>query len=312
MTSIPSSPPVEVSVVIVSWNTRALLETCLASVDGPAAGSAIDVVVVDNASEDGSAEMVRRNFQNVRLIENDENVGYARANNQGIRAGRSDFVLLLNSDTQLRHGVIERLASFLRANPEVAAVGPRVANPDGSLQTSCYPTPTLFREFWRLFHLDALLPLGSYAMSRWDQIRPQEVEILLGACILVRREAMERVGLLNETYFMYSEDLDLCYRLRRDGGRIFWYPSAEIVHHGGQSTRQVSRQMFLQLYRSKLAFFRLYYGGLTAAVYKLILLAASLARLGLSPLAALLCSRNRTLDIEQAYNYRQLIRALLS
>ncbi|HUF40047.1 MAG TPA: glycosyltransferase family 2 protein [Anaerolineales bacterium] len=312
MNPFPEEHQEGVSVVIVSWNTRALLKGCLASIERPVEGPAVDVIVVDNASGDGSAEMVRRDFPHVRLIENEENDGYAKANNQGIRTGCSEYVLLLNSDAALRPGAIQLLAGFLQTNPKVSAVGPRVTNPDGSLQTSCYPTPTLFREFWRMFHLDALIPLGSYAMSRWEQDRPREVEILLGACILVRRAALEHVGLLNEIYFMYSEDLDLCHRLRKAGGKIFWVPGAEILHHGGRSTRQISREMFLQLYRSKLMFFRIYYGGLSASIYKLILLAASIARLSLRSLAPLLVSRDRSEDAEQAYNYRQLIRTLLS
>lgn len=298
--------------MIVNWNTRDLLERCLVSVDVPVPGLTTDVVVVDNASTDGSQEMVRQKFPDVRLIENSTNVGFAHANNQGIREGNAAMVLLLNADAQLQQSALEHLVHFLQANPEATAVGPRIIHPDGSLQISCYPTPTLLREFWRLFHLDALIPLGSYPMSRWDPACPRMVDVLLGACILVRREALERIGLLNEAYFMYSEDLDLCYRLRKVGGKIFWHPVAEIIHHGGQSTRQVSRQMFLRLYHSKLAFFRIYYGGLSASLYRVILLAASFARLAFSPLLALFSSRDHDQDTELAHNYRQLIRTLLS
>jgi len=306
----PGAAPA-VSIVIVSWNTSRLLESCLESIRRSAPAGQTEVIVVDNGSSDGSAALVRRRFPEVRLIENAENPGYARANNQGIRAGRAEFVLMLNADTRLHPGLIEGLAGFLRAHPAAGAAGPRIVNPDGSLQVSCYPTPTLLREAWRLFHLDNLLPFGTYAMHRWDPAA-REVDVLLGACLLLRREALDRIGPLNETYFMYSEDLDLCYRLKQDGWEVWWVPDAEITHYGGRSTNQVSRQMFLRLYDSKIKFFRIYYGRFNAAVYKLILLLASVFRLALGSLAGLSRSRDRGRDRELAHNYRQLIRAILT
>ena len=299
-------------IVIVSWNTRELLKTCLESVFADAESGPIEVWVVDNASTDGSQEMVRRAFPQVVLVENLANLGFAPANNLAIRRGEAEFVLLLNSDTQVLPGALGKMAAFMQAHPSAGAAGPRISNPDGSLQTSCYPMPTLGREFWRLFHLDRLRPYGSYRMDRWSTAGERKVDVLLGACLLLRRSALDEIGLLEESYFMYSEDLDICYRLARRGWEAYWLPQAEIVHFGGQSTRQAAGPMFLRLYRSKLEFFQRHHGRPAAFFYKMVLLSASLARLALSPLAWLLPSPDRSRRLELAHNYRRLVRELFA
>ncbi|MBN1139088.1 MAG: glycosyltransferase family 2 protein [Anaerolineae bacterium] len=302
--------PVALSIVIVSWNTCELLSRCLASIETHPPASPYEVIVVDNASADGSARMVREGFPWVRLIENDENVGFARANNQGIRGSAGRFTLLLNPDTEVRDGALEILVNFLENHPRTGAAGARLLNPDGTLQPSCHPAPTLAREFWRLFHLDAIYPHARYPMHRWGQDRPRQVEVLQGACLLLRREALEQVGLLDEDYFMYTEEVDLCHRLRRGGWHLYWVPQAQVVHHGGQSTRQAAGEMFLHLYRSKVLFFRKHHGPPAARLYKLLLLAASLARLACNPLAWLLRPRYRSEHLALARHYRQLINTL--
>ena len=219
--------------------------------------------------------------------------------------------MLLNPDTELLPGALERLAGFIQQTPAVGAVGPRTLNPDHSLQTSCYPMPTLAREFWRLFHLDKFRPFGVYDMSRWDHKVPRKVDVLLGACILFRNDALDEVGLLSEEYFMYSEEVDLCYRLGKGGWEVYWLPEAEMIHYGGQSTVQVSREMFIHLYQSKLLFFRKNYGSGNAFVYKMILLFSALTRLCLTPLAYVSSSTARKEKLELAHNYSQLVKVLL-
>ncbi|RME42336.1 MAG: glycosyltransferase family 2 protein [Caldilineae bacterium] len=297
-------------IIIVNWNTRDLLARCLDSVLAHPPAEPFTVWVVDNASTDGSPAMVRSRFPQVRLLENRENAGFARANNQAIRQSKGDAILLLNSDTEVKAGALAALGDFLSRHPDAGAVGPQTLNPDGSLQTSCYPAPTLPRELWRLFHLDALHPYGVYAMHQWDRRRPREVEVLLGACLLVRRAVVEQVGLLDEDYFMYSEEVDFCYRIRRAGWRLYWVPQAQIVHYGGQSTRQVAADMFLHLYSGKLMYFRKNYSPVAGQVYKLILLAASVTRLLLSPLAWLGLSPDRERHLTLAGRYWQLLKQL--
>ncbi|MFQ5577512.1 MAG: glycosyltransferase family 2 protein [Anaerolineae bacterium] len=300
----------ELSIVIINWNTQELLARCLDSVYANPPAIPFEVLVVDNASTDGSATMVQRRFPQVRLMVNDDNVGFAQANNQAIRHSKGDYVLLLNSDTKVKPHALNRLLDFLKAHPQAGAVGARILNPDGSLQTSCYPRPTLAREFWRLFHLDTFYPYGSYAMANWDAGASRTVDALLGACILLRRTALEQVGALDEDYFMYSEEVDLCYRLQKGGWSLYWVPEAEIIHYGGQSTKQVAAEMFMQLYRSKLLFFRKHYGRPAAQLYKLIIGAAALARLFLIPLAWLERPPQRNEHLLLATLYRRLLAAL--
>jgi hypothetical protein len=269
-----------------------------------------EVWVVDNASTDDSVLMLQTRFPEVKLIENDKNVGFATANNQAIRQSTGQFVLLLNPDTLVKPQAIVRLINFLAANPTVGAVGAHILNADESLQTSSYPAPTLSRELWRLFHLDNLWPYSSYRMATWRLDEPHQVDSLLGACILLRRQVLEQVELFDEGYFMFSEEIDLCYRIKKAGWSIFWLPEARVIHYGGQSTQQAATAMFLSLYRGKLIYFRKNQGWLASQIYKLILLGASLFRLMLNPLARLIRPHQRQQYSSLAECYWQLVLAL--
>ena len=305
--TLPGSRPIQLSIVIVSWNTRNYLEKCLRSILNDSISSECEVWVVDNASTDNSAELVRNLFPEVRLIENSENLGFAGANNIAIPKAIGRNILFLNPDTDLGSGAIGSMERFLDAHPEAGAVGPLTLNPDDSLQTSAYPAPTLTREFWRLFHLDRLAEAGDYRMQSWDRRRPHEVDVLQGACLMLRREALDEVDLLDEDYFMYSEEVDLCYRLRKAGWSIHWLPQAKVVHHGGQSSKQVPIESFLNLYKGKITYFRKHHGTAAALAYKLLLVAASLVRLVVSPLALLQRREQRNRYLALAGRYRRLL-----
>jgi GT2 family glycosyltransferase len=317
-----TAPRPDVSLIIVSWNTRALLEQCLTSMFGTtdrerasSGGAAVDgmsveVIVVDNASADGSAEMVRDRFPCVRLIANTSNRGFAPANNQAYRACTGQYVLLLNPDTRPYPEALASLKRFMDGHPDAGAAGPLLLNPDQTLQTSCYPAPTLPREVWRLFHFDALRPFGSYRMAEWDITKPRQVDIIQGACLILRRSALDRVGFLDEDYFIYSEEVDLLHRLARAGWQTWWVPSASVMHYGGQSTRQVAAAMFLRLYQAKILYFRKNYGPTVARAYKLVLLSAALSRVMLAPLAWCWPTARRQDYRSLVANYARLIRAL--
>lgn len=298
-----------VSVVIVSWNTRELLRSCLASIRQEALGlpGRVEVVVVDNASGDGSVDMVRAAFSEVDLVCNAGNAGFAAANNQGIRRTRGRYVLLLNPDTEGMPRFLETLVAFLDAHPEAGAVGPRVRGGQGELQVSCYPLPTLGRETWRLFHLDRISPRGTYPASLFEATTPQRVESVLGACLLVRRAALEAAGLLDEQFFIYTEEIDLCRRLQDGGWHLYWIPQAVIVHYGGASTTQVALRMFVELYRSKVQYFRKHFGRRGALGYKAVLLAAALPRVGFAPLAMAVLPAQRTKWRALLTNYSALL-----
>jgi GT2 family glycosyltransferase len=238
MTS-PAVPP-RVSIVIVSWNTRDLLERCLRAVDEQGPQPALEVIVVDNASTDGTDRLVREQWPSVTLIRNSENLGYAPACNQGLRAARGTYVLALNSDAFLDPGALAALAAELDAHGQAAAAGPRLLNGDRSLQASCARRePNLLSVMLEYSGLVGVLPgLRGQAMrvypAAWYE-STQEVEVLCGACVLYRRQALEAIGLLDERLTLNCDDIEWSMRARRMGYRLRYRPDATAVHVGGQS-----------------------------------------------------------------------------
>ncbi len=301
---------IDLSIVVVSWNTAQLLKQCLDSIYANPPDCTFDIWVVDNASSDESVAMVRSDFPDAHLITNRENVGFAGANNQALELCQGSFVLLLNPDTVVKPQALNQLIRFLRNNEQVGGAGPRLLNGDGSFQPSCYPFPTVMREFWRLFYLDSVIPYGTYNFSSWDQRTPQDVDSIQGACLLLRKEVLDQVGLFDESYFLYSEEIDLCYRIKRAGWRLVWLPEAAIIHLGGQSSKQVARRSFLNLYQGKVMFFRKHYGLIRAFFYRCVLLAATLARLILLPFVWLEPQDRRQVHLRLADNYFHLLKAL--
>jgi GT2 family glycosyltransferase len=302
----------DLSIVIVNWNTRDLLARCLESVgraQGVETGESAhmerecqsftaDVYVVDNASTDGSAQMARERFPWVRLIENKENVGFARGNNQAIRASEGCYIVLLNSDTEVCPGALQRMIQFMEQHPRAGGCGPRLINADGSLQASCHPMLTPEREFWRLLFLDRLWRRATYVQERWDWEAPRPVEVIKGACFLLRRAALDQVEVLDGRYFMYTEEMDLCYRLLQAGWQLWWVPQAMVKHYGEASSRQVAEAMYVQLYRSKVQFYRKFGGPRRADRFKRFLHLAYVPRLIVAtlgaPISPALADRART------------------
>lgn len=270
--------PPRLSIIIISWNTCELLAGCLESIYRYPAGEAFDVWVVDNASSDASTDMLQKKYPQVRLITNPVNLGFAAANNQAARLTQGCYFLLLNPDTVLHVGCLATLCTHLDDHPQTGIAGPRILNPDGTLQVSAQPEPSLLREIWRLFHLDRLASVSQYKPSFFDDQKPKAVDVLKGACLLLRRELTIENGLFDEQFFMYSEEVDLCTRVRKAGWRIDWVPAATITHYGGQSTRQNADDMFLELYRNKVKYFRKHTGAFRTSSYKALLYVASILR----------------------------------
>ena len=301
----------DLSIIIVNWNTRALLRECLRSVYSNLPPHTVDVIVVDNASTDGSVDMVHTEFPQANLICNSKNLGFARANNQGIALSIARYILLLNSDTVVEPDALERLIDFMDSNPRAAAAGSMLLNPDGSLQSSCYPFPSISRELWRLFHLDKLRAYGVYQMEGWDRNASREVDHIQGASMVLRSEVLAKTGVLDEDFFMYSEELDLCYRLKKDGWKLYWLPQSKVIHYGGKSTKQTAEKMFLELYRSKVLYFRKNHPKKVLA-YKITLLLASLIRLLMTPLALLTNWSEKARLFTKAKYYLRLIQKIYS
>jgi GT2 family glycosyltransferase len=227
-----------------------------------------------------------------------------------MRVSTGRYILLLNPDTEAQPAALEALVRFMEDHPRVGAAGARIVNPDGSLQRSCFRAPRLSRELWRLLHLDVLYPYAEYRIRTWDQTQPRAVDTVLGACLLIRRTALDQVGQLDERFFIYSEEVDLCTRLRAAGWAVFWVPGAVVMHRGGESTRQVAAAMFLRLYQAKVLYFRKHQGQFGARVYKLILAVAATSRLALSPAAWLEGPTARERHLALAGAYGRLLRAL--
>ena len=253
-------------VLIVSWNTRDLLRDCLQSLQ-PGAHPDWDVLVVDNASADDSVAMVRSTFPTVRLIENAVNVGYARANNQGLRTSTAPYALLLNSDTRATPEAIEELVAFLDAHPDAGAVSPRLLRADGTAQPFAFGgDPTL----GYLLRRGARRLLSGRYLHDWAIAETRCVDWVSGACLLVRRTAIEQVGMLDENFFMYFEDNDWCLRLRRAGWKTYYHPAAAIVHLGGQSLARNPQAQ--SAYETSLRYFyRKHYGPLAGFALRLLL-----------------------------------------
>ena len=305
--------PLDLSIIIISWNTRELLAECLTSVHEELVlhpQLRCETFVIDNASHDGSAGMLNRAFPWVKLGQNQANIGFARANNQAIQQSSGRYVLLLNPDTRIIPGALQALVQFMDTHPAAGAAGSRLLNPDGSLQPSCHPAPTLAREWWRLFHLDLLYPYAVYPMHDWLPTLPRLVDVVQGTSMIIPRDVLGVVGGLDADYFIYSEEVDLCCRIQHAGYKIYWVPQSAVIHYGGQSTQQVAAEMFLRLYQGKILYFRKHRGQLAAGIYKLILFAASTARLMISPLAWLIPSAEPNRRRQLAGHYCRLVVAL--
>ena len=229
------------SVSVVSYRTPALLRACLTALEGQRDQVDLDVTVVDNASGDGSAELVAAEFGWVRLIRNERNVGFGAAHNQALRDLRGRFGLVLNSDATPRPGALRTLVDFMEAQPAVAVAGPRLRYPDGSVQPSRRRFPSLATLFLESTQLQRVAPSNTvldrfYVADRSDD-EPQDVDWLVGACLCVRAAAIAEVGLFDERFFLYSEEMDWCRRFRAAGWRIAYVPQAEVMHLEGGSTR---------------------------------------------------------------------------
>jgi GT2 family glycosyltransferase len=267
------------TIVIVSYNCRQALQTCLLTLTS--AGEPPPIIVVDNGSTDGTAEMIARDFPTVQLIQNTKNQGFAAACNQGIRACASDFILLLNPDTMLRPATLQKLLDTMRAQPTIGACGPRVLNTDGSLQPSCRRFPTLGAIVCDELGLGRLLPhsrFAKYRMNGWEHDKTRDVDQLMGSCLLLRRTTLEHIGLLDEQFFLYFEDVDLCLRLRRTGWRVVFVAELTVTHLGGECSNTDPRNSLGHRYSSLFAFYRKHYPAWHLPILRLFVQIAAFAR----------------------------------
>jgi N-acetylglucosaminyl-diphospho-decaprenol L-rhamnosyltransferase len=282
----------DVSVVIVNYKVRDLLRDCLRSLVPNLERLRGEVWVVDNASGDGSAEMVAGEFPWVRLIANEQNRWYGAANNQAIRQARGRYILVLNPDTVLPPRAIADTIAEMEAHPDIGALGPKLVLADGTLDRACrrsFPSPEV--AFYRLFGLAKLFPnhprFAQYNLLNVDENTPLDVDSVVGAFMLVRREVVERVGMFDEAFQMYGEDLDWAYRIKQAGWRVRYHPSVVVLHYKGQSSRQRPTSSIRMFYDAMHIFYEKHYAGQHSAPYN------ALIHLGISAYERAVLLRNR-------------------
>jgi GT2 family glycosyltransferase len=262
----------DVAVVVVSYNTREDLGACLRSLASPAA-TTLEVVVVDNASEDGSAAAARAERSDARVIENPENVGFAAGANRGWRETKAPFVLFLNSDAEVQAGSIDALAAVLEARPDVGIVGPRTLGADGRIQVSTGPRLTPLSE-WSQRRLVVGVREGrpeALREAEFRHAREHEPFWVSGSCLLVRRSALEHVSGFDEDFFLYEEDVDLCARVRAAGWRVVFTPAATVRHRLGRSMEQAGSRPRLEYHRSHLRYYRKHNAALSTAALRIVI-----------------------------------------
>lgn len=251
----------DLSIIIVNWNTKNLLLQCLESVYQTIKRIEMEVFVVDNGSIDGSVVAAKERFPEVKFIQNEINLGFAMANNQALRLAKGRYLLLLNPDTQVKKGAIERLISFMDAHSEAGGAGAQLLNSDGSRQNSIANFPSLATELLNKSLLRWLFPKAFPGKER-NYPEPIEVDSVIGACMIIRRDAIEQVGLLDEDYFLFLEETDWCYRMKRAGWKIYHVPQAEIYHFQGKGVEIEKKKARVEYYRSRYHFFKKNRGGL--------------------------------------------------
>lgn len=305
---------VDLSIIIVNWNGRDLLTKCLKCVESTVKKVSYETFVVDNNSSDGSQEMVRRDFSNVKLIANTDNVGFATANNQAMEVSQGRYVLLLNSDAFVNENTLDTMVEFMDTHPDAGMASCKLLYEDGSLQRSCATFPTLATELFIALGFDKIFAksslFGKYQMTDWNYDDTREVDVIMGAFMMVRASLIPRIGMMDKSFFMYSEEVDWCYRFKAAGSKVYFYPDVTCVHLWGGSSKAVKVESLLRLYKARVQFFRKHYGGVNAFLYKVILEFNAFIRVG--PGALYYLTRGNPASQQKHYAFRQLMRAIPS
>lgn len=291
---------VDLSIVVISYNTCELTRACLASIAANRDPATTQVIVVDNASVDGSAEMVEREFPTVELVRNIDNRGFAAANNQAFALAGAPYILLLNSDTVILGDVLDTSVAYLKHHPGVGAFGCRVLNADGSMQPTCSGFPTLRRLLWMTLGIDRICAaMGSddYRLRCWARDSERAVEVVSGCYLMVRREVIDDIGGLDERFFFFGEETDWCRRIAQAGWEVRFAPVGEIIHYGGASVKKLNAKRDIMLTRA-LVLLHAKYGGFPAAaaafaILALFNLSRALVWSLLAPLRRTACARSR-------------------
>jgi N-acetylglucosaminyl-diphospho-decaprenol L-rhamnosyltransferase len=306
----------DLSIIVVNWNVKELLRVCLQSL--LAANQSMprfttEIIVVDSASTDSSPEMVRQEFPQVRLIAGEQNLGYAGGNNTGAEAAQGRYIFLLNPDTVVQPDTLNRMVAYMDAQPEIGALGPQLLWPDGSIQSSRRRFPTLGSLFWESTLLGQWFSQNPhsqhYHLADQPADSPQKVDWLVGAALMIRREAWQQVGPLDESFFMYFEETDWCRRSADAGWEVHYLPAAQVTHYEGKSSEQVFAARTLRFQRSKIYYARKYFGRGWATMLRFFLW-LTFALQWLEESLKWLLGHRRALRRERIAAYSQVLRGL--
>lgn len=253
-----------ISLIIVNYNVKDFLEQALNSVRRALSSIPAEIIVIDNASIDGSVQMLKQRFPDVMLIGNEKNIGFSAGNNLGLACARGQFLILLNPDTIVQEDTFTKLLAFFDKNPQASAATCKILNPDGSFSVDCrHAVPTPLTAFWKLTGLNRLFPkskiFGKYNLTYLDENETHQVEAISGSFMMLRRSIVEKVGLLDESFFMYCEDIDYCHRINMAGGKIYYAPESQIIHYKGESTKKNNLDYVITFNRSLYQFYKKHY-----------------------------------------------------
>lgn len=273
---------IDVSIIIVNWNTKQHLLNCLDSLSNSNYYTQ-EIIVVDNASSDGSIDAVTSRFPTTKIIENNENLGFSKANNIGIWQSTGRYICLINSDVIVLDRCIEKLMEFMDKNPSIGLAGPRILNPDSSLQVTCRHFPSVWNNLCQALGLNKIFPKSSFFtepfMKYWAHDEVRKVDVISGCFWMVRREAINEVGLLDEDFFIYGEDIDWCKRFHNAGWDIVFYPEAEAIHYGGASSANAPIKFYLEMQKADLQYWRKHHGRIGQAIYSTIIILRQVLRI---------------------------------
>lgn len=311
MRPLDEQSSIDLSIIIVSWNVRDYLKSCLTSIAPIRYELAMEVIVVDSDSNDDSVVMVRADFPWVRLIECGNNVGFPKGNNLGIQNASGRFLLLLNPDTEVLGEALSQMVVYLHNNKEVGFVGPQLLNPDGSIQSSRRRFPSVATAAFESTWLQPYAPrrmMQQYYAEDLPFDAPVDVDWLVGACLMTRRDLIEQIGTMDEAYFMYSEELDWCRRAKDAGWRVVYLPSAQVTHQIGKSSDQAVTERHINFQRAKLRYFRKYHYRSATMLLRGILLVNYMWQLAIELSKGVLGNR-RSLRWQRARAYWHVLRS---
>lgn len=302
----------DLSIIIVNWNVANLLKACLDSIlTSPTEPDALEIIVVDSASTDDSVTMLKRDYPQIKLIEQRENVGFTRGNNIGLETSVGRYILLLNPDTEVLDDALEKMIEYMETHPQVGIIGPQTLNSDHTMQSTKRRFPTFLIGIFESTWLQALAPksiLDSYYANDISNDAIADVDWVQGSALMARREVYQKIGELDEGYIMYSEEMDWCKRAKAAGWRVVYFGQAQIIHHGGKSSDQTPARKHIHFQQSKLRYFRKHHGWAQAQALRLILLINYGWQLAMEALKSLV-GHKRQLRQERVRTYWQVVRS---